>query len=761
MFKAMLKRDLRPAVRSLLTAVLLSALLAGICAGAFWVSVSASDSGESPVRVALFDGEDSFLSRLCIKMVRQLDFMEKLLDIESVTEEEARSGVADGSYAAAILLPEGFTDQILRGKASGGSILLSDAAGASAELVSSITAFGELLLAAGQYGVFAGQAILSETGRYEASADAFLAQSNTELLDTALTIHESGFHTETVPYTETGLSAASHYFLSFVVFFLLFCGVFMMRLYRSDLSAGLPARLFAAGITPFSFSLGKCLYPFLLRLLLLGALVPVISALEPLQTAFTPDIPRILLAAAGLLLLTLFTSSVCALMPSAGAGTALLFLLGLIHLFIGGILLPRSSVPGTILHLSEMLPGGAFCGYFAPLFGGKPTFPALLAGALYGLVPYLFYLRYLAALPGHRRRSISDRSHPAEISGKAAAPRRSRLLFHMGRLLAGPLLLIAIPVLILLPLFPASVGTGTARAAYCTEDGSVPDEDAQRLAETLESLGYERWDSEDLLRGSVRDGSLEAGSIIPGDLSQRLEKSPKKALILIESEGAFLTPLYREQAAAALFSVYAPYITHKALLSSLQGEAPDGFSKELTFQVYYAFLDSGHLFSFSAETLSGVPEKTDSSAGRIYRGIFSMTVFALQFFAVMLPLNKDYEMLRGRIPAKAARRGLLPGLLLRTGLLYAGAAISMLLAGRIFGADSTALLMELLRLLVYIVLTEAFSALLLRLLPVDAASMTVMFLLLAACALSPFLFDLSLLFPVVKILRLMCPPCWL
>ena len=77
---------------------------------------------------------------------------------------------------------------------------------ASAEIVASVADFGERLLAAGQYGVFAGEEVVRAAGLPAEIHNDFLDRSNLELLNTAVGLYDTGTDDVKTAYNGTGLS---------------------------------------------------------------------------------------------------------------------------------------------------------------------------------------------------------------------------------------------------------------------------------------------------------------------------------------------------------------------------------------------------------------------------------------------------------------------------------------------------------------------------------------------------------------------------
>lgn len=393
----MLRRDGKLFRRGVIPALVLSVLLTAVFAAAGFSVLKSAEADAAPVNVALVDEEDSLISRIAVNMVESQGFIASLLSFDRADEEEALEGISNGTYAAAIILPEGYTDAIMSGESTTGRILLSKAAAANAETVASVARFGERLLSAGQYGVFAGQKLIWEGGLDELTA-AYLAESNSELIAFALNSFDTAFIIRPTAYAGTGLTAPAWYALSWLVLLLFISGLFFNELYTADFRTPLLVRLYALGVKPVNFFLGKFLWPLLFRLILSAGLLYGLSRFVPV----TVNAGSILYAFTGLVLLSLITSAVCVLLADRGAVGPFLAA-SAVGLFLCGGLVPRSMLSASLLKLGDFTPFGSTAEAFMPLFGGtvRPYLPAVaLAYALLFLFLALRKLKKMSVKGG-------------------------------------------------------------------------------------------------------------------------------------------------------------------------------------------------------------------------------------------------------------------------------------------------------------------------------------------------------------------------
>ena len=392
----MLKRDgilmLRGAVSALLLMLLLS-LIAGL---SLYAVLTGAREGKSPIRVALVDQEDSLTSRMATGMIRRQEFVSSYISFEDADEEEAVRGVAEGRFAAAVILPEGFLGKILHGQEGEAWVVLSESASSMAGLVGELARFGGRMLTAGQYGVFAGQEVLWAKGLSDEWEASFLVKGNADLLDYAVDVFTAGFRLERMTFEGTDLDPVPFFAVCWLTLVMILCGSFFSGLYRTDTNRPVLSRLYALRITPAEYLAGKILYPFLFRLVFLAAAAAGLSALT--EVRFTAG--GIASAVLGLLLVSVWTGSVGVLFSEKGGFGGIFFAAGALGIFLCGGLVPRHMLPPFLRILGEMTPSGALAGFLGPLFGDRLRLLPLLSALVYTVVLGAAVLRYLRRIPG-------------------------------------------------------------------------------------------------------------------------------------------------------------------------------------------------------------------------------------------------------------------------------------------------------------------------------------------------------------------------
>ncbi len=392
----MLRRDGILFRRGVIPALVLSLLLAAVVAAAGFSVLKSAAEGYARAEVVLVDYEDSLYSRIAISTVEAQSYIDSLLHIETAdSEEEALALLNSGKCAAIVILPEGYVDDISVGREAKGRIILSEAAAASAETVGSVALFGERLLAAGQYGVFAGQQLIWDHGLSAEVEKSFLIKSNTGLMDAALSLYDDAIDVEVTAYDGTSLSITAYYAAAWMVLFFMLCGLFFMTLYLTDNQPAMLTRLYALKITPSGFFLGKWLWPLLFRVLFFAALLVGLGRIVPLRLT-----PLTLLAALlGLAFMSLFVSSIAVITADRSGAFGLVTALSAAGLFLAGGIVPRSMLSRALTAAGRFSPSGLAAAFFAPLFGGTADWLCMGLAALLAAALYFRSLRVLALRP--------------------------------------------------------------------------------------------------------------------------------------------------------------------------------------------------------------------------------------------------------------------------------------------------------------------------------------------------------------------------
>ncbi len=318
--------------------------------------------------------------------------------------------------------------------------------------------------------------------------------------------------------------------------------------------------------------------------------------------------------------------------------------------------------------------------------------------------------------------------------------------FSLKRALTAPILLLYLLLLLLTPL-AYSFGKELDPLPFgCCVVGEA-DSSALRLQTLLTETGFTVAASEEALREQVAARTLDAGILIPGGLRELLENDELSAVLGLITAPASLQPdLAQEQAAAALFTLYAPYITANSLSAA-------GIPEAEVLKAFDARLKEGDLFRLELSREDGLYLPRRERSLGFYLGSLSLLLFTGLHFAVLEPLRRELRLLRSRLPYPAAfGKCFLPGLLVRTLLLYLAVLPGVLLL------RETALLLPLAGfLLSLLVLGLLFTALPGR----DWQTVTVLLLAGLSLPLCPIYTDFALAYPEIARIRPFLPTYWL
>lgn len=375
----MFRRDVKLFARCLGAAALMLLLFAvvGIAAGA--VYAGGGSEIYTPLKIAIVDNEDSAFSRILVHAVRGTDFLDGLIETEKMNEDEAIDALRDGTVSAAVILPEGFVDDVIHGEVSEGKVIVSGSLASQKMIVQSLAHVGETLLASGQNGVFSGGELLEEHGVGWDIRSPYYDRVNTHLLREALTAGEKYFTVEELDFCDTGVSEEAYYLILWVVMLLLLLAIVFIPLYRTDCKTPLLRRLRSLGVGDVKFTAPKLTLTFAFHAALLAAVFGAAVHFGLAEVSAASVLCLILTAA--------YTSLIGACASTAlGNGIASSFILAAGGLIMCGGIVPRRIMPGIVTFLGDISPFGAAKALLSMSFGAPPYPLPLIAAAVYGAV---------------------------------------------------------------------------------------------------------------------------------------------------------------------------------------------------------------------------------------------------------------------------------------------------------------------------------------------------------------------------------------
>lgn len=374
----MLKRDIRLFLHCLLPAMALTAVFAAVCAVAALTAIHNSQDVYTPVKAAVVDRENSVFNRMLIRAVAKTDYIAELLDVTYCDMDEAMEGMETGDLSAVIVLPEGTWDGINSGAATKGEIYLSSSVAAYADIVKNVAAFGELLLASGQYGVFSGEHLIREYGLDRQFHAEFLTKSNTLLLGDAISANSAYFDVQVLDYAGTGMTTEAYYVVSWAALLIMLLPLFFARLYTRDMKKPVLCRLRGLGIKDGHFLIGKIAYPAAFQAFVIAAILFVTKN----QIAPSVRLSAVLCAIAGIVIV----ATVCAFLMMLGhRGVPALIVIALSGLLLCGGIVPRQMLPDALLAVGAVTPFGVAQNLLSPMWGGQCSWLSCGMGLVYAV----------------------------------------------------------------------------------------------------------------------------------------------------------------------------------------------------------------------------------------------------------------------------------------------------------------------------------------------------------------------------------------
>lgn len=371
----MFRRDVKLFAKCILSGTAIFLVLAVIFGVAAGMIIKRSEDVYTPVKVAVVDGEDSLYSRIIVNMVSNLGYISELLELKRVRTDDPQSLLEEG-YAAVITLPEGYISDILSANVSGGEIIVSPSLGAQREIVTSVARFGETLLSAGQNGTFSGLYLIREYGLPSEIRSAYLDEVNLTLVNEAMTAHDKYITVDELDYEGTGMTLASYYAMSWLIFLSMMVSVFFVSLYTRDMTRPMLCRLCSCGIGKVGFWRWKLILTFIFRALVSLAAVFAMSRFGVAEFDLTAVI-SVLFAS---LFMTVFGTALTVISRDGITVNVLVSAGGL--LLCGGIV-PRQLLPAFLLGIGDLTPFGAAKALLAPAFGAPVDVQGAVLAVLY------------------------------------------------------------------------------------------------------------------------------------------------------------------------------------------------------------------------------------------------------------------------------------------------------------------------------------------------------------------------------------------
>lgn len=378
-FSGMLYRDWKLALGALRRAMLLILIFILLCGALAYGMISMSESGEKPISIAIVDKDDSFFSRIALNVISDDETLSQIVSMVKTSEEDARSGIKNHSYSAAILLPKGYLEGISYGRPTKAKVIFASGVTRSSDIINTMSLIGERLIKAGQYGVFAGESAVLGAPGHSKYYEEYILGINDAILAEVISSADGYCTEETTSYSHSSLTLIQHTVLVYVVFLIEISTLFFYRSTTADMSRGIYSRLVSLGGNAAGFILPKVIYSFLFRLALGALLFCACAMIAGMELSANGILP----AAAAILFLAAEGTLASVALYGNRYGIAILSGAYILFLLLTGGILPLSLLSGAVAKLGRLTPLGIAYSMTSTLFGAGFDGMALLLGVLW------------------------------------------------------------------------------------------------------------------------------------------------------------------------------------------------------------------------------------------------------------------------------------------------------------------------------------------------------------------------------------------
>ena len=292
--------------------------------------------------------ENDILAKQVTSMLTSLESVKSICDLSYMSREECLEGMENGELLAALLVPEGFVQDIMSGVNTPVPVLLPENAGVESRIFKELADAGAQTLSAAQAGIYAGDEVLDQFHCSEARAQ---LERDLNRLYLEYSLPRGELFRKTAVSASGDVKPVVFYAISLFILALMLSAIPVSG-FLQPLDPVLRRQLLLAGVGPVSMILSRILGLALLYMVLLlsAASAAVLTGAIPFSSALP----------AALLLLSVSASSlaVCAFQAAGNRMGGVLFLfLGAtaLHFFSGGIL-PLVFLPSAFQKAAPFLP---------------------------------------------------------------------------------------------------------------------------------------------------------------------------------------------------------------------------------------------------------------------------------------------------------------------------------------------------------------------------------------------------------------------
>lgn len=355
-------------------------------------TLDASEESKKLMHVGIVgDAEESYLG-MGITVLKNTDAIESMMDISSMSEEEAKEKLAAGEISAYLLIPEGFVDSVLTGEnLSLTYVTTAEAQGLGGILVNELIATVSDMITTSQNAICAMQLYLVENDMNDSMSNATI-QLNLRIIEAIL--NRMDIYQIKLVGVANNLSLLGYYFCSMMVLFLLLWGINCVSQFaREDVALFkiLYRRGYSVPGQVLSEFLAYCVLMIVSMgcMLVAGGIVMNFMGLEIAEWELLKTGERLLFGCKLLpiiVMISAFQVMVDELVPGIVNGVLAQFLVTISLAYLSGCFYPVSFFPEAVQKLANILPTGVGLRYIqnALSMGGNMT--DLLAMVLYTLL---------------------------------------------------------------------------------------------------------------------------------------------------------------------------------------------------------------------------------------------------------------------------------------------------------------------------------------------------------------------------------------
>ncbi|MBP3378622.1 MAG: ABC transporter permease [Clostridia bacterium] len=391
----MFRRDLKLFFKCLASALVSFAVLVALCLVAVVAIIYGGDDANALPKVVVVDNEDSKTSNMIFALAGNMDLVLDIMEPEFMSEEDAMTELKNGRCSAVVILHEGFTKDIMHGLEGKGTIIIPSTLNGHADAVCEIAKFAEILLMAGQYGVFCGEELIDENDLWDEYPD-YTYDSNIALFGEAVSNSSDYFDIQVMDYADTGMDTFQYYAMCWMIALLFLVALFFGALFTEDLNRPMMTRLYSYGVGHVGFLSGKLICTFLFRLLI--AIIAVIAIdLTGLADVSWSALPLLVIGVAYITVIGACLS-ICL---GDGITSHVFFTVG--GLLLCGGIVQRQLLPHFLLRIGDFTPFGGAKALIAPIFGAPMDIPALIVALAYTVIAiFAIYVKLQFTLEGRR-----------------------------------------------------------------------------------------------------------------------------------------------------------------------------------------------------------------------------------------------------------------------------------------------------------------------------------------------------------------------